>query len=302
MSLRIATTRRANRLYRSIKAHLLVHRTPVFTWLFYRLSAWLDRGLSGRKQTDAERLTNVLWKQAYFADWNRRASDRVRVITDHTVAYSSDDHRFPRGTVFDNSTSFRFNSKLYELLGRREGLHFLDLGCAGGGLVRSYLEDGHLAVGLEGSDTSKRFRSGEWETITFHLFTCDITKPFQVVQSNGSQVQFDAVTAWEVFEHIGERDLGGLIDRIAAHVRPGGYFIGSIDLLPDGNPLTGAVYHKTLRPADWWEAQFIERGFRIVHDHGFAPEDMVRGHGLSLKDWHPADGRGMHLVAQRLAK
>jgi len=52
-----------------------------------------------------------------------------------------------------------------------------------------------------------------------NLFTCDITKPFEVVQ--GSQpVRFDLITAWEVLEHIGPdaldqvfRNISGICDR-----------------------------------------------------------------------------------------
>jgi 2-polyprenyl-3-methyl-5-hydroxy-6-metoxy-1,4-benzoquinol methylase len=301
MTMRIAMMRSLNRLYRRVKTFVLVHRPPLLTGLFFRATRLVDHGLSGRHPTNAERLANTLWKQAYFDRWSRPDADRLRLLTEHPIAYRSDDHRFPRGTVFDNSTNERFNCRLYEMLGFAENLRFLDLGCAGGGLVRSYLEDGYQAIGLEGSDHSKRHRSGEWDTIPYHCFTCDITKEFSVVDRQGQPVVFDAVTAWEVLEHIAEQDVGGLLDRIHRHLRPTRYFVGSIDLLPDGNPLTGAVYHQTLRPAAWWLHQFVLHGFRIVEDHPFAPEDMVRGNGSSLKDWHPADGYGLHVVAQRVS-
>src|SRR4051794_6776152 len=39
-----------------------------------------------------------------------------------------------------------------------------------------------------------------------------------------------------------------------------GYFIGSVDLLPDGNPLIGAVYHQTLETPEWWERRLAAQG------------------------------------------
>jgi hypothetical protein len=43
--------------------------------------------------------------------------------------------------------------------------------------------------------------------------------------------------------------------------------------VPDGNPLTGAVYHQTLRPETWWHETFVAHGFAIVTDH---PHVVVR--------------------------
>lgn len=223
--LRIRIQRFLNKRQRSIKAHVLTRRTPVVTPLFYWGTSFVDRFLSGHKQTQAERLANMLWKQGYFERWSKPDAFRFHVVTDFPVAYSSDDHQFPRGTIFDNSTNPRFNSRLYQLLGFSENLRFLDLGRAGGGLVRSYLEDGYQACGLEGSDNSKRNRSSEWDTIPFHLFTADLTKDFAIVDAEQRLVEFDAVTAREVLEHIAEEDLAGLFSRIYRQLRPGGYFM-----------------------------------------------------------------------------
>ena len=175
----------------------------------------------------------------------------------------------------------------------------LDLGCAGGGLVRSFLEDGHVAIGIEGSDISKRSVSGEWDNIPYHLFTCDIAQPFQVVDAAQNPFLFDLITAWEVFEHIPENKVPGVLENIYRHLKPGGYVIVSIDLLPDGNPISGAVYHQTLKPASWWIGLFEKQKFLLPKDHGFEAEDMVRGNGLTIKDWWPAHGNGIHIVAQK---
>lgn len=256
----------------------------------------MDKLMSQRKLTPLEKLGNSLWKQRYLESSARQP--RFHVETAFPLAIQSADHLHPRGTINDNSVNYRFNLRLYQFLGHPERLTLMDLGCAGGGLVRSFLEDGHLAIGLEGSDASKLSRSGEWGVIPFHLFTCDLTKPYRV-RLAGQPVQFDVITSWDVLEHIPETGLAGMIESIYGHLRPGGYFICSVDLLPDGNPLIGATYHLTLKPADWWERQFLERGFSRVLSHPFRTEDMVRGNGGSLKDWHPSDGDGIHLVLQK---
>jgi len=295
---RQTVVRWANRNNRRIKTFLLQHRPPLISWFYFRLLSLMDEWLGRGSLTPLERVGNMLWKQDYFRYC--ASAPRFMVETDAPVAVSSADHLHPRGTVHDNSVNRGFNLRVYDLFRPKVPILFMDLGCAGGGLVRSFLQDGHLALGLEGSDISARLRSGEWETIPFHLFTCDITRPFQV-RLDGQVAEFDVITSWEVLEHIPEEALPVLIDSIYRHLRPGGYFIGSVDLLPDGNPLTGANYHLTLKPAGWWQDQFRSRGLVEAKGHPFTTEDMVRGNGLSLKDWSPEDGDGIHLVLQKAA-
>ncbi len=135
--------------FRGVKAWLLVHRPPVITRLFFALLYRLNNLMTSRRTSKDERMMNVLWKQnyhAYYADHPERC---FRVETDFPVAYQSDDHLHPHGTIRDNSRNYRFNLRLYRMLGYRKDLSLLDLGCAGGGLVRSFLEDGFDAVGVE---------------------------------------------------------------------------------------------------------------------------------------------------------
>jgi hypothetical protein len=99
--------------------------------------------------------------------------------TNKPVAFDSPDHIVPRGTKYDNTRNMLFNKKLEALFGHRS-LYVLDLGCAGGGFVKDCLEDGHFAVGLEGSDYSKKLERAEWRTIPANLFTCDITEDFSL--------------------------------------------------------------------------------------------------------------------------
>src|ERR1051325_2350118 len=157
---------------------------------------------------------------------------KLRVRAEREVAYESPDHLIPWGTRRDNSRHRRFNQKLYQLFGEeRPPIWVLDLGCSGGGFVKDCLDDGCMAVGIEGSDFSKRTKRAEWRTIPEHLFTADITKPFEVFgefPGGEKQLKFDVITNWEVMEHIHERDIPGVVENVKKHLKPGGLWIMSV--------------------------------------------------------------------------
>jgi hypothetical protein len=92
----------------------------------------------------------AMLEQTVLGVQRRRLRERVgaiRIATEHPVATASPDHVKPWGTANDNSRNQRFNARLTALL---EGeVSVLDLGCSGGGAVRSFVEQGYLAVGVE---------------------------------------------------------------------------------------------------------------------------------------------------------
>ena len=51
--------------------------------------------------------------------------------------------------------------------------------------MKSILDAGGFAVGVEGSDYSQRHKRAEWATIPDHLFTTDATVPFQLSEEVG---------------------------------------------------------------------------------------------------------------------
>ena len=176
----------------------------------------------------------------------------------------------------------------------------MDLGCAGGAFVKSFLEDGFTAVGIEGSIVAREFRLHEWDTIPLHLFTADISLPFQVIDcANNKRILFDCITSWDVLEHIREDRIERLIENITAHLQSSGIFVASIDTLPDSDPTQGIDYHLTVHEKDWWIEKFREKGLVPLDSHPFEVRDFVRGNGLSLKDWDPDDGHGFHVVLRK---
>jgi 2-polyprenyl-3-methyl-5-hydroxy-6-metoxy-1,4-benzoquinol methylase len=235
-----------------------------------------------------------------------------RLETEHPVAIASNDTKFPRGAKNDNSIAPRFNRKLCEFLSGTPQLRVLDVGCAGGGFVRTLIDDGHFAVGLEGSDYPLLNQTGEWSTIPMHLLTCDITKPMQLCDNATNEpLLFDAITAWEVMEHIPEEGLDGMLANLKCHLAPHGYLFFSIATHMEWDPETGTIWHVTLKPRHWWIDWFAARGFVVEEKHPFGSNDWVRGSGQCRGDWHHEDagegfrlvdvGMGFHLVLKRKA-
>ena len=158
----------------------------------------------------------------------------------------------------------------------KKDLAFLDLGCSGGGMVLEAALRGHLSMGLEGSDCSKKEQRAEWRLLGDRLQTCDITKPFYLHQSDNKLQQFDIITAWEVLEHIAEADLPQLFENIRKHLTDEGYFVGSIANWDDIDPVSGVNWHVTVHPYEWWAEKFSNAGFKICTED-FAVIDLARG-------------------------
>jgi cyclopropane fatty-acyl-phospholipid synthase-like methyltransferase len=154
----------------------------------------------------------------------------------------------------------------------------MDLGCAGGGLVLDFLIRGHVSVGVEGSDYSKKECRAEWRVISSHLFTADITEDFRFRDAAGNTARFDVITAWEVLEHIPEDKLPGLFSNVLAHLKPTGLFVASVATFEDKDPATGAVWHVTVKPKEWW-IENLERSGLVPIESPFSLRDYVRGSG-----------------------
>ena len=223
-----------------------------------------------------------------------RHNRNVKIVTKYPVAYDSIDHVNPAGTIIDNTRNFGFYNKCRLLYG--ENLSFLDLGCAGGGLVFEFALNGHVAIGLEGSDTSKTMARANWRTIPGNLFCCDITKEFELIDcTKKSANRFNVISCWEVLEHIPVDGLETFFLNVKNHSEDGGIFIGSVATFP-----TRAGHHATVEEKDWWVNKFSEHGFRIL------PEAEVKFEFLEFcrPFLHEVDLRvhpelGFHFVAQK---
>ncbi len=217
---------------------------------------------------------------------------RFVVQAEREVAFDSPDHLQPWGTKQNNSRNGRFNHKLYALYAHsHDPLWILDMGCSGGGFVKDCLDEGCIAMGLEGSDFSKRFRRAEWRTIPENLFTADVTHPFQIQGEFAAglcPVQFDFVTCWEMIEHIAETSLKQVADNVRKHLKPGGLWIMSVATMDDIHD--GVNLHQTVKPREWWLAKFKEFGFIHMDEYvDYFNTQFIRGPKY-------AAGNSFHLI------
>jgi len=201
------------------------------------------------------------------------------------VAYHSLDHIVPLGARRDNSGNHLFNEKLYGLYGSNQ-ISLLDVGCAGGRFVREMIDDGHVAVGLEGSDYSKRFHRAEWGNIPEFLFTCDVTKPFSLYTTPPKRpMHFDVVTAWEFMEHIEKRDLDQLIRNVMKHMKPSAMWVMSVANSP--SIVENVDLHVTKEPKGWWVKKFESFGLTNVDAYvRYFNTQFVRGKYERDEDFH----------------
>lgn len=215
---------------------------------------------------------------------NPLQTQRVRLQTQHPVAIHSNDHLYPHGTAHDNTRAPFFIRRCEELFPQKKQLHYMDIGCAGGGLVLDALLRGHFAVGLEGSDFSCKHQRAEWRVLRENLFTCDVTKPFQVLDDQENPIGFDVISGWEVLEHIPQQDVPQVIENIAKHLLPGGIFVGTVSQVHDIDPVSGEDWHVTIFPPEWWEGQFEKMGFACEHER-FHTSELARAYGNPPLPW-----------------
>ena len=133
------------RAYRSTKNFLQHSTGPLsrgFFWLLGYAEWLLSENTIGRVHDDSQ------WTARYAALYGGKPL--FQLLTEKTVALSSTDHLSPRGAIRDNTVHRPFNRALHRVMAEPKPLHVLDLGCAGGGFVRSLLEDGDVAVGIKG--------------------------------------------------------------------------------------------------------------------------------------------------------
>lgn len=206
----------------------------------------------------------------------------MKVKTNHPVALESIDYLFPYGTKQDNSTNVNFIEEVENYFGNKK-ISFLDIGCSGGQLAVDFYNRGHIAVGIEGSDYSVKHKRANWpEYHNSVLFTCDATKPYEILDDNNNQIKFDCITAWEVIEHIAPVDFDRFFTNILDHMHENSIFVGSISVLRDyhytmhhsGEFGQEVEMHPSVFPQHTWVNEILNKYF-VVEDYCF--QYKVRG-------------------------
>jgi SAM-dependent methyltransferase len=223
-------------------------------------------------------------------------SDLVEFSCERRIAEDSLDHLEPRGTAHDNTHWLPFVAKCESHFGFRD-LRYLDLGCAGGGLVFDFAIRRHFAMGLEGSDYSLARKRAEWATIPDNLYTCDITYAFQVTErATGRPMLFDVIGIWDALEHLPEARLPTFFSNVRMHLSPTGLFCGTVSTREARESDSGGNHHATVRPRSWWEELFSRQGFR-QSEGVFSFEEYPRGNGIIFPaDFQLRPEEGFHFV------
>ena len=158
-----------------------------------------------------------------------------KVITDFPIAGDSPDHIYPQGTknILGGpyyTWSDGHNPFVDEVIDyfKKPDLKVLDLGAASGYLVSDFLKKGCVTVGLEGSNWPIENKVENWKKLhNKNLFTCDISKPFQILESE-KEAKFDLINAWEVIEHIAPENLPTFANNVYKHLSDDGIFVFSL--------------------------------------------------------------------------
>lgn len=204
---------------------------------------------------------------------------KIELIAKSEIAESSPDHLHPTGTMEDETRSPMFVTKVMDIFNRK--LNYLDLGCSSGGLVFDFLEKGNLAIGIEGSDFSKKSQRSFWKIISNNLFVADISKKFEIKVGN-ERLKFDCITAFEVLEHIETKSLDLLIENIDNHLSDNGIFLGSIGTKPSYSS-NGVPLHLTIWSPEKWVDYLCNR-FQPNPNLDFNFHEFPRGTGNGYRD------------------
>lgn len=176
---------------------------------------------------------------------------------------------FQDGVRLEYSRNGKFNDKLYELLDSQLGFKVIDIGCGGGQFVLDCINDGCLAIGLDGYEIYKNFELAAWPIIPNNLFEVDVSEPFYI-SYNDTPFVADVITSWEFMEHLYEEDLDIVLDNITTHLKNKGYYICGISTRDEYG-------HFLLRDYNWWVNKFNSVGLYQQTDKvAYFGNDWVR--------------------------
>jgi len=184
----------------------------------------------------------------------------MKVITNFPIALNSPDHLRPTGTAEDNTTDLKFIEEIEKYFNRK--IKTLDVGCSGGQLTVDFFMRGHESIGIEGSDFSVINSRANWPE--YHnkiLFTCDATKSYKIIDENYNDLTFDLITAFEVLEHISNKDFDTFFNNILNHMDENSIFCASIAPVEDERD--GYKIHQSVYDRNFWINEILSKYFFV---------------------------------------
>jgi len=153
----------------------------------------------------------------------------MKLITTTPYCKSSPDYTSPIGATHDDTTNLSYIEALEEHYGLGHPLVTLELGCAGGRIVKDLADRGHDAYGIEGTPYPLQMRRPAWvEYYGTRLFNHDLSQPFVLQDSAGADMQFDIISHWEFLEHLPPQCLPYLHAKLYTHLKEDGIILAGI--------------------------------------------------------------------------
>ena len=121
----------------------------------------------------------------------------------------------------------------------------IDLGCATGHWVDSFVRSGVDVVGIEGGENAKSMLVCAPEKVIF----ADLREPLKIDRD------FDMVLSIEVAEHIEHKFVDQYINNMVK-------FNPKVIMITAAPPGQGGDFHVNEKSKDYWDALFLERGYR----------------------------------------
>ena len=211
------------------------------------------------------------------------------VNTKFEFCVDSPDFTIPIGAIHDDTTDLDYIKSIEEFFDNRK-LTTLELGCSGGRVVKDLVDRGHDAYGLEGTPFPMALKRPAWvELYKKRLFTCDLSKPFELLNDDGENMTFDAISHWEFLEHLPPSSLDYFHARLYVHLKDDGSIFSGYspwgpttnrDRFPEGDHrktiAMDVVHHQSCFWREEWEELYWNKFFNC---HDYPLEGKLREDG-----------------------
>jgi len=192
----------------------------------------------------------------------------MKIKTDYPICFDSPDYYEPVGAVNDDNSNEKYADELENKLGKK--LNYLELGCAGGTFIDLLVSKGHDAYGIDGTDHPLKISRPAW--LKYHnerLFTCDLSKPFEITDNPS----FDVVSAWEFMEHIPTDSIDFILSKIYQLLDNDGIVIFGISMAE-------CSHHQSVFSQQIWNNNYFSKLYEI-YDYDLSNkyrEDYIGDH------------------------
>lgn len=244
----------------------------------------------------------------------------MKVITKDIYCVDSLDYTQPIGAKNDNRTSMKYVIAIEEYFNNRTPLTTIEFGCAGCLIVKTLADRGHNSYGIEG--TPHPLQRPQWKE--FHnerLFTCDLSKPFRLIDDDGNDMKFDVISHWEFLEHLPVASQEYFHAKLYTHLKEDGIILAGIspwgpstsrDRFEQGDPRKTAGnqvhHHQSCFHRDEWEELYWNKLF-VCNDyplnaklrHDGKPGGLVQSIYVALTRLNTpeSDQRARNIIAQK---